>query len=164
MARSDPRRATIIGIAGVIVGVAMIVIVLLANNLGNDRSTTHNSRTRFDVAPAESTANAIKRDDTPLFFNDPATGSRPLVLQHLSDDPETGWSAFDAAAGSCVLKWHKETHDFTDCNGKSYPADGGDLHHYPVTVDKGELFVDLSLDATTTTTTTSPSSPSTSPG
>jgi hypothetical protein len=155
VARSDPRRATIIGIAGVIVGVAMIAIVLLANNLGGGSSTTHNSRARFDVGPAESTANAIKRDNTPLFFNDTATGSRPLVIQHFGDDPKTGWVAFDAAIGTCVLTWHPETQDFTDCNGTRYPADGAGLHQYPVTVDQnGELFVDLSLDATTTTTTT----------
>ena len=85
MARSDPRRATIIGIAGVIVGMAMIGIVLLANNVGNGNSTTHSSRARFDVGPAESTMNAIRRDNTPLFFNDTATGSRPLVIQHFVD-------------------------------------------------------------------------------
>jgi LPS O-antigen subunit length determinant protein (WzzB/FepE family) len=44
VARSDPRRATIIGIAGVVVGVVMIAVVLLANNLGGDRNTTQTSQ------------------------------------------------------------------------------------------------------------------------
>jgi hypothetical protein len=150
VARSDPRRATIIGIGGIIVGVAMIAIVLLANNAGNGSSTTHSSRTRFDVGPAESLANSIKQQG-PIFFNDTANGSRPIALQHFGDDPKTGWVAFDAAIGGCVLTWHPDTHDFTDCNSARVPADGGDRHHYPVTVDQnGELFVDLSLDATTT--------------
>ena len=43
VARSDPRRATIIGLAGIIVGIAMIAIVLLANNAGTGHSTTKTS-------------------------------------------------------------------------------------------------------------------------
>jgi hypothetical protein len=150
VARSDPRRATIIGIAGVIVGVVLIAVVLLANNLGGDRSSTQSSQSKFHVGSAESLANSI-REDGPLFFNDTATGSRPLVVQHLGDDPNAGWTAFDAAIGSCVLTWDREAQVFTDCNGLRYPPDGGGLHHYPVTVTKGEVIVDLSVNPTTTT-------------
>src|SRR5262245_5235079 len=126
VARSDPRRATIIGIAGVIVGVVTIAVVLFANNLGNDRSTTQSSRSRFHVGPPGSLANSI-RQGGPLFFNDTATGSRPLVVQHLGEDPNTGWLAFDAAIGTCVLTWDRKAQVFTDCNGRRYPPDGGGL-------------------------------------
>jgi hypothetical protein len=151
VARSDPRRATIIGIVGVVVGVVMIAAVLIANNLGGDRSATQSSRSKFHVGPPASLAQSI-RQDGPLFFNDTATGSRPLIVQHLGDDPNTGWLAFDAAIGSCVVTWNKDTRDFTDCNGNRYPIDGGSLHHYPVTVTNGDVVVDLSVNATTTTT------------
>lgn len=159
MARSDPRRATIIGIAGVIVGVAMIAVVLLANNLGGDHTTTHSSRTKFDVGPAQASADAVKRDDTPLLFQDPATFSRPIYVQHIGDDANSGWTAFDAAIGSCVLTWHRESNNFTDCNGRQYSATGDGVHQYPWDIDNGELFVDLSPNATTTTTSTTTSGP-----
>ena len=152
MAQSDPRRATIIGIAGVVVGVAMIAIVLFANNLGGDHSTTQTSQSKFTVGPADSLARSVSAQG-PLFFNDTATGSRPLVVQHMGNDPNTGWTAFDAAIGTCVLTWDADAHEFTDCNGKRYPADGGGLHHYPVTVTNGDVVVDLSVNATTTTST-----------
>jgi len=151
VARSDPRRATVIGIAGVIVGVAMIVLVLVANNAGSGGS--HSSRSTFEVGPADASAKAIERDDTPLLFQDPATFSRPVFVQHLGTDPSTGWFAFDAAVGSCVVTWHKETHDFAGCDGRRYPADGTGLHQYPVTVRDGNLTVDLDVDATTTSMT-----------
>ena len=59
IARSDPRRATIIGIAGVIVGVVTIAVVLLANNLGGDRSTTRSSQSKFHVGQPQSLARSI---------------------------------------------------------------------------------------------------------
>lgn len=153
VAKSDTRRATIVGVVGVIVGTALIVVVLFANNSGGGDSTrTTPSKTRFTVGSAENLANRINQDHTPLFFNDTATGSRPIVVQHLGNDPKTGWIAFDAATGNCTLTWHRESQDFTDCNGKRVPADGDDLHHYPVIVENGDVVVDLSIDATTTTT------------
>src|SRR5207302_7764593 len=125
VAKSDTRRATIVGIAGVIVGTILIVLVLFANNLGGgDNVHTSSSKAAFDVGPATNRAEAISRDETPLFFNDTATGSRPIVVNHLGSDPKNGWIAFDAATGTCVLTWHRESQDFTDCNGTRVPADG----------------------------------------
>ncbi|HEX2381610.1 MAG TPA: hypothetical protein VHI95_03165 [Acidimicrobiales bacterium] len=161
VAQSDPRRATIIGIVGVVVGVVMIVVVLLANNLGGDRSTTQSSRSRFHVGPPEATAQEIT-ERGPLFFNDTATGSRPLVVSHVGDDPATGWHAFDAATGSCVISLNSDTKALTDCDGHPVSPDGAGKHQYPVTVTKDEVIVDLSADATTTTTTTTIPPPSTS--
>jgi hypothetical protein len=153
VARSDPRRATIIGVGGVIVGVALVAIVLLANNAGNDSSSTKGSSSQFHVGSPDATAASIARDGTPLFFNDTATGSRPLVVQHLGTDPQKGWYAFDAANGSCVLTWDHAANQFTDCHGTRFPADGTGLHQYPVSVTKDDVIVDLSLNPTTTTTT-----------
>jgi hypothetical protein len=156
VAESDTRRATIVGIAGVVVGTALIVAVLIANNVGgDDKVHTTPSKTAFDVGPATDRADNISHDQTPLLFQDPVQFQRPIYVQHLGNDPKTGWLAFDAANGTCVLTWHRESQDFTDCNGTRYPADGGSQHHYPATVQSDHVVVDLSLDATTTTTTTS---------
>ncbi len=153
VAKSDPRRATIIGVVGVVVGTLLIVLVLFANNLGGDDNVqTKSSRAAFDVGPAKDRAATIQRDQTPLLFQDPVQFERPIFVQHLGNDPNKGWTAFDAADGTCVLTWHRESQDFTDCNSKRYPADGTGMHQYPVTVENDHLIVDLSIDATTTTT------------
>jgi len=156
VAKSDTRRATIVGVVGVVVGTLLIVLVLFANNSGGGDSThTTPSKSRFTVGSAETLAKRITDDQTPLFFNDTATGSRPIVVQHTGTDPKAGWSAFDAATGDCTLTWQRESQDFTDCNGQRVPADGGALHHYPVVVENGDIIVDLSVDATTTTSSSS---------
>jgi hypothetical protein len=153
VARSDPRRATIVGVVGVVVGSLLILLVLFANNLGGgDEVETRSSKASFDVGVAKDRAENIRRDQTPLLFQDPAEFERPIFVQHLGDDPAVGWTAFDAANGTCVLTWRKESQDFTDCNGTRYPADGNGVHAYPATVgDDGHLVIDLSIDATTTT-------------
>ena len=149
VSRSDPRRTTIIGVIGLVVGTLMIVLVLFAGNLGGD-DKTENSRTSFDVGPADLRAETIAKDG-PIGFNDTATGSRPIFVQHTGTDPKTGWTAFDASDGSCTLTWRNDRRNF-DCGGRTISADGGSLHHYPVKVDQNnDVIVDLSVDATTTT-------------
>ena len=152
VARSDPRRATVVGIVGVVVGSVLILVVLFAGNLGGGSSHTTSSSSTFNVGPAKDRADAIARDQTPLFFPDTATGSNPIVVQHTGTDPKTGWTVFDATTGpSCVLTWHRDSQNFTDCNGKTYPADGGDLHDYPTKIDGDELIVDLNPNPSSST-------------
>ncbi len=155
VAQSDPRRATIVGIIGVVVGTLLVLIVLFAGNLGDSKSTTTSaSHDRFQLGDAQSNADAIAKDG-PISFPDPLNASRPIFVQHLGTDPNAGWLAFDALLnGTCVLTWHQDTKDFTDCKGVRYPADGGGLHHYPATVEKGTVFIDLNPDATSTTAAT----------
>ena len=128
----------------------MILAVLFAGNLGGDSSHTTSSRSTFDVGPATNRAAAVERDQTPLLFQDPVKFERPIFVQHTGTDPRTGWTAFDAANGTCVLTWRRETHDFTDCNGTRFPADGGSQHHYPTRIDHDDLIVDLNPDAPST--------------
>jgi len=151
VARSDPRRATIIGIAGVIVGTTLIVLVLVAGNLGGG-DKVQKSKTSFDAGQASDMASEITREG-PIAFNDPVNGSRPIFLQHSGTDASTGWLAFEATNGECALEWHTDTNDFT-CGTRRIPpdGDGDEFRHYPATVDKdGHVVVDLSIDATTTT-------------
>jgi hypothetical protein len=44
-----------------------------------------------------------------------------------------------------VLVWVASDEEFEDpCDGTRMPADGGDLRQYPVTVEGGDVLVDLS--------------------
>ena len=154
IAKSDPRRATVVGIVGVVVGTLLIVVVLFAGNLGGDSSHTTSSNSTFPVGSAKDLAETIDRDQTPLIFPDPATGSNPIMVQHTGSDPAKGWSAFVATTdnmGRCALTWHPESRDFTDCNGVRYPADGHGLRHFPTRLDGDELVVDLNPNASPST-------------
>src|SRR4051812_21416882 len=90
VAKSDPRRATVVGIVGVVVGSVMILLVLFAGNLGGGDKVKTSSAT-FDVGPADARAETIAKDQTPLFFPDTATGSHPIVVQHVGADTNKGW-------------------------------------------------------------------------
>jgi len=92
----------------------------------------------------------------PLIFPDPAGGTRPLLLQHLGNDPDREWHAIVAIApGSeaCVVEWRPDDARFRDCEGTTYPADGTGLTRYVTTVEDGRVTVDLrtELDAAAST-------------
>jgi hypothetical protein len=151
VARSDPRRTTLIGIAGVVVGVVMIVVVL-AVNAGGDKAHVGSSSTEFEAGRAKDLAESIARDHYPLLVQDPANFTRPLWIQHTGDDPEKGWLAFDAAVEGCATQWDVDAQEFVDCAGTHYPADGAGLGRYPVTVKSGRVVVNLDRDAASSTT------------
>ncbi len=130
----------------------LVGIVLLANASG-DEVKVGNSRLEFDVGPAANRAAEIRRDRTPLLFQDPASFSRPIWVQHLGDSDEQGWTAFDAAVNGCATKWDKDAATFTDCSGRTYPANGEGLFGYPVSVRDGEVLVNLHPEVSTTTST-----------
>jgi hypothetical protein len=152
VARSDPRRATIVGIVGVVVGSILIFVVLFAGTLGGDSSHTTTSNSTFNIGSAKDRATAIDRDKTPLLFNDTATGSVPLVVQHTGTDPTKGWTAFAATPdnGTCVLEWNRDQQTFK-CGERTLPPDPGpDFHHYPTRIDGDDLIVDLNPNAGST--------------
>jgi hypothetical protein len=157
VARSDPRRTTLIGIAGVVVGVVMIVVVL-AVNAGGDKAHVGSSTTEFEAGRANDLAETIAKDHYPLLVQDPANFTRPLWIQHTGDDPNEGWLAFDAAVEGCATQWDVGTQQFVDCAGKHYPADGTGLGRYPVGVKDGRVVVNLDRDAASTSTVASTSS------
>ncbi|MDA3039306.1 MAG: hypothetical protein O3C27_07205 [Actinomycetota bacterium] len=89
-------------------------------------------------------------DDTgPLFFPDLVGRDRDIYLQHVGDDPETGWSAFAVrpldSARACFVKWEPDDRIFVDnCDQTTYPETGEGLPSYPVLIDaEGNLSVDI---------------------
>jgi hypothetical protein len=102
----------------------------------------------------------------PVLYADVASGDRDIVVQHLGDDVETGWTAFAARpAGvprNCTIQWQADAEVFrlldqhgevTDaCDGREFPADGEGLPTYPVTVTDGKLEIDINAADRTSTT------------
>ena len=109
----------------------------------------------------------------PILYADAAGGDRDIVLQHLGDDPDSGWLAFAARPGGvsreCSIQWQAgPSGDPSDgvfllldgsgdetqaCDGREFPADGEGLAQYPVTVADNRLDVDLNAADRASTTT-----------
>ncbi len=85
----------------------------------------------------------------PLPFPDLTGGDRDIVLQHLGDDPQVGWTAFAMrpidAPRECQILWEAEQTLFSyTCGDQTYPASGEGLFQYPVDIDEdGDLAIDL---------------------
>lgn len=84
----------------------------------------------------------------PLLFKDPLGRDREVYVQHVGDDPRTGWVAVRAYASraslDCLLQWERARSRFVDpCTGETFPADGRGLTTYRADVAGGEVRVDL---------------------
>ncbi|MGH9187110.1 MAG: hypothetical protein ACRD0U_15025 [Acidimicrobiales bacterium] len=148
VARSDPRRAIIIALGAIVAaGTLVFLVVALGGGLGNDEPTPFGSDDpEFQVGDAEAIAAEIDGDG-PITFPDVATGRVPIWVNHIGQDPEEGWVAFDAIVGDeCRVNLDQDRSRFVDCQGRTYPADGGDLPHYDVRVEEGDVIVDLNPD------------------
>jgi hypothetical protein len=147
VARSQRHAGRALLVAAVGVALAMgiaIGVAVLANQgkvdvrLGDDT---------FQAGDAESSAEEIATNG-PLLYSDVAGGDRDIWVQHLGDDPETGWHAFDArppgSPRDCVAEWQPDDEVFVaSCTGEEFPADGDGLPQYPVTIEDGKVDIDL---------------------
>lgn len=102
-------------------------------------------------------------DRGPVLYSDVAGGDRDIYLNHLSDDPQSGWVAFDARPSdsprSCTLLWLPQEQHFElfrvtstlgvgefpkeHCAERAWSPDGAGLATYPVTVLNGSISIDL---------------------
>ena len=92
----------------------------------------------------------------PLLYQDLVGNDRHLFVQHLGDDPDEGWvafGAFDPDDPSCVVLIDREEEILVnECDESvTYPLDGEGLRQYPVSVEDGEIFVDVNELTTSTT-------------
>jgi hypothetical protein len=157
--RFSARSAVIVGGAGVISAVILLLFVLWAAGQNSGRSV-QTSDTQFQNISAAKMAKSISKDGPVLFPDASGNRSRDIYVQHLGDDPTTGWLAFDAhkpgASRDCYLEWHADRQVFVDvCDKSEVPADGTGLRQYPATVNKkGTLVIDFNPDRSATTTVT----------
>jgi hypothetical protein len=111
----------------------------------------------FQAGSAEDKAELIA-DSGPILYGDVSgRRDRDMILQHLGDDPDTGWYAFLAApldkARDCTWIWQPDDELFRARCDESLtaPADGKGLPQFEVTVRDGEIEVDLNADTRTDT-------------
>jgi hypothetical protein len=172
------RRTTRMQTTSLVISVVALLLAVLLGFLvirkasgSNDKTSVNLGTDVFRAGTAKARAASIAKDG-PLLFSDVSGGgqSRPIFVNHLGDDPKTGWYAIDAvpsdAPDGCFLEWDAAAKEFRGvkrCVSTTYPPDGTGLTRYTATVNSdGELEIDLrkELGATTTTvaTTTRPGS------
>jgi hypothetical protein len=154
-------RSMVLAVIGIVVGIVLVLVVFVVAvpsltesgkvevKLGSDT---------YSPGSAESKAETIAEGGPILLGDVSGRNERDIYLQHIGDDPATGWYAFDARlpgqSRDCSLEWQADAQEFVDpCDGTVVPADGTGLISYTVTVtEDGDLVIDLNTDETTTTT------------
>ena len=148
------QAVVVTGIAGVLMGVLIVVLVLVLLRSGD--VTSRLGDPVFDAGNAE--AMARRADEQPVLLPALVGFQRDILVSHLGGDE---WRAFAANPPGkdrrCQVRWRKATRDFhAPCTGSTYPLDGSGLTQYSATVNTdGRLIIDLRSEMTTTTTTTS---------
>ncbi len=152
-------RALAVGTAAValVMGGLFVVSVVLADRTSTELRIGDQT---FQGGKAERLAAEIA-DRGPILYGDVSgERSRDLILQHIGDDPDTGWYAFRAQPPdkprSCPWQWQEEQRRFrAECDHSlTAPADGKGLERYPVRVIDGRIDVDINADDRPTTTST----------
>ena len=163
--RGHAGRALLIAAAGALLTLAVAFGISVLDNRG-----------KVEVRLGDETFSGLQADDMaadiaergPFLVADASPGGdRDIVLQHLSDDVDEGWLAFVArppgTPRNCTIQWQADGDVFRlldengavsdDCDGREFPADGGDLETFPVTVDDNKLDIDINAANRASTTT-----------
>lgn len=157
-----PPRQIVFLLAATVLGiVAMVFLVTRTADLAQSGDVQLNIGDQvFAPGNVDRLSEDIEREQTPLFFPDVAGGDRDIYLQHIGDEPESGWFAFAVrppdATRDCFADWNVDQQIFEyDCGGvtATYPADGEGLFQYPVVIAaSGEITIDLNAADRATTT------------
>jgi len=151
-------RSVALAVAGVVIGIGLVIALFVFAIPSLTESGTTSIQLgddTFDAGDAEDRSETIA-DSGPILFPDVAGNQRDVYLQHLSDDPNEGWLAFDARRPgtdrTCTLEWTGSA--FRDpCGGPDVPPDGQGLVQYQVEVtEDGNLTVDFQVDDESSTT------------
>lgn len=148
--RLTSRNALFAGLGAVAVAIGLLLLVLwIAGEGGNVEVRIGDDV--FNAGDVERISAEID-ERGPILYSDVAGGSRDIILQHVGDDPESGWLAFDArepgSPRDCFLRWEPADRTFRATCDESVVFDerGTGLPQYPVTVEDGEVVVDISPD------------------
>ena len=148
------KALAVAAVAIVLIGVVAAFVAVAASrgdveiNLGDDR---------FNAGSTKRQANAIvEGGGLPLLYQDLVGNDRHLFVQHTGDDPEEGWvafGAFDPDDPSCLVLIDREEEILVnECDSSvTYPLDGEGLKQYPVSVEDGDIVIDVNERTTSTT-------------
>ncbi len=148
-------RSMVLAVAGVVVGIVLVLVIFVfavPSLTESGKVEVKLGSDTYSPGSAEAKAETIAQDGPILLPDVSGRNERDIYLQHIGDDPATGWYAFDARrpgqSRDCSLEWRSESEEFVDpCDGTVVPADGAGLIAYQVTVtEDGNLVIDLNTD------------------
>src|SRR5690606_24760944 len=122
-------RAALVAAVGIAVLFIGLWFVTLAIGDRNSPDLRLGDQT-FNAGNAEKLARGIAADGPRLYGDVSGRKDRDMILQHIGDDPEEGWSAFLAApidkARDCTWEWQPDEDLFrAKCDPNlTAPADG----------------------------------------
>lgn len=144
-ARRSPTAIVVTTVVGL--GLSAALVWSVVNFASRNPERTNLGDPVFNVGRAARLAKEID-ERGPFLFQDPLSPGRGrnVYIQHLGDDPVTGWSAIEARlpdSEACAVTWVIDEDTFVDCRGDRHPPDGAGLVTYPGTVEGGQVRVDL---------------------
>ena len=148
-------KALLIAGVGVIVALGLAFVIAQAASRGDVDIRLGDER--FDAGQTERLAKEIDDEDQlPFLYQDLVNRERNIFVNHLGDDPATGWvafSAFDPDDPTCAIEIDRDTKILVNACDRAitYPLGGKGLRFYPTTVENGRVLVDLNALSTTTT-------------
>lgn len=156
-----PPRQIIFLLAATVLGIlAMVFLVTRTADLAQSGDVQLNIGDQvFGPGNVDRLSEDIEAQRTPLLLSDPSGGDRDIWLQHIGDQPETGWFAFAVrppdAPRDCFVQWQVNEQLFAyNCDDRTFPADGEGLFQYPVVIaGNGEITIDLNAADRATTST-----------
>ena len=147
--RSRPslRSAVLVGFAGVVTALGLAVGVLWLARSGGDVEIRLGDQDFRDLDTDRISAEIADRG--PILFGDVADGDLDIILQHLGDDPDRGWLAFEARrpgqSRDCFFEWQPDEAVFVStCDpDDTVGADGRGLRPFDVKVVDGDVRIDI---------------------
>lgn len=142
--RASARRVVLLSLVAVAFAGTLMYLVVQYASENPDSANLGAGAVELD---AKRTAERI--DETgPYALQDPR-GDRDVYLQHVGDDPLTGWVLVLAYPPGepdkkCAVVWDVKREQFeAPCSKRTYPADGSGLTTYPAPVQEGRVVIDL---------------------
>lgn len=161
VAQSQGHAGKALAIAAVGVALALGLMFLVAQAASRGDVEIRLGDERFNAGRTESIASRIDEDGgLPALYPDLVSGDRNLFVNHLGDDPDTGWvafGAFDPDDPTCAIEIDREAKTLVNACDRTitYPLGGKGLRFYPTEVEGGRIYVDLNAEDRATSTTAS---------
>lgn len=143
---SQTVKAVTLGVAAVGAAVGFLLLVLWFTDRGAVEIALGDDT--FEAGRIDIMAERI-REDGPIKYADLIGGRQNIILQHLGDDDEVGWYAFDlirpGQPDECQLDWIADIGVFEDsCDGTVVLATGEGQPSYPIEInDDGRISIDF---------------------
>lgn len=139
-------KAVTLGVAAVAAAVGFLALVLWFTDRGDIEIALGDDV--FEAGRVDIIAEEI-REGGPIKYGDLNGGRQNIILQHLGNDDELGWYAFDlirpGQPDECQLDWDSEDSVFRDACDPSVeiPATGFGQPEYPIEIEEGRISIDF---------------------